>query len=101
MNKKFKLDITTQQMKDVGFRYDHNVEDYTYRFPVYKYKKQPIIFCTLGIDEETKEVRFTVKDANDNVYAPFYDREYGVNDIIPLIEKNISSELRKLGAVSK
>lgn len=95
----YKLDITRNQMKSIGFRYDRELDDYIYKFPVYKHHKIPLLFCKLGIDEETKRVLFNICDTNNTLYAPYYNGEYGRNDIIPNIEKIILSELDKLGVV--
>ena len=93
----YKLNIDRNQMKKIGFSYDHELEDYIYKFPVYKYNKVPLLFCKLGIDEETNRVWFNICDANNTLYAPYYNGEYGCNSIISDIEKVISSELNKLG----
>ena len=97
LNTQFELDLALSQMKDQGFKYDPSIEDYVYKFAVYKYKKQPLIFCKIGIDEDTKQVWYTVCDINNITYVPFYDREYGVNYMILNIEKIILQELKKLG----
>lgn len=96
----YKLDIDRNQMKKLGFRYNRSVDDYIYTFVVYKYKGTvPMIYCKLGVDEETKRVWFNVCDDNDRLYAPYYNYEYGKNSIIPDIERVISQELTKLGVI--
>lgn len=94
----YKLDIAKAKMKRIGFRYDHELDDYIYKFTVYRYSNIPLIFCKLGVDGETQMVWFNVYDANDALYSPYYDREYGNNVIIHQIEDAISTELIKLGA---
>lgn len=93
----YKLELTKNQMKSLGFRYDHDLDCYIYKFPVYKCDKIPLIFCKLGIDEETHRVWFNVYDANNIIYAPYYDNEYGNNIVIAIIERKIAQELKKLG----
>lgn len=93
----YKFDITKAQMKRIGFKYDYDLDDYVYKFPVYSYKNIPLVFCKLGIDEETKRVWLGMYDANNVMYSSYYDREYGKNSIIKNIEKAISKELNKLG----
>ena len=96
---RYKLDISKSQMKKLGFRYDRGIEEYTYTFVVYKYKGiVPMVYCKLGIDEETGIVWFKVCDDNDRLYAPYYNNEYGKNIVVQDIEKAISKELNKLGA---
>lgn len=93
----YKLNITRGQMKNLGFRYDHDLDDYIYKFPVYKCDKVPLIFCKLGIDEETNRVWFNIYDANNTLYAPYYDNEYGKNALINIIDNKINQELKRLG----
>jgi len=94
----YKLNISKTKMKEFGFRYDSKLENYIYKFPVYKNNKVPLIFCKLGINEETHAVWFNVYDSNDMLYAPYYNRTYGKNSIVPIIDKVIENELNKLGA---
>lgn len=93
---RYRLDVTKEEMKKLGFRYDNEFDDYIYKFPVYKYNKIPILFCKIGIDEETKHIWFNVYD-NNGLYMPYYNDEYGKNTLIPLIEERIEKEFSKLG----
>lgn len=92
----YKLDITKGKMKQLGFKYDHELDDYVYRFPVYEYNRVPVLFCKLGIDEETGYVWFNVYD-NNGLYMPYYNREYGNNSLIPDIEEAIQNEFKRFG----
>lgn len=96
---RFRLDISRGQMKKIGFRYDHELDGYIYRFPVYKYRNVPLLFCWLGIDEDTRTVWHDIYDSNGTLYPPYYDRGYGQNEIIPQIEDMVLAELDRLGAV--
>ncbi len=49
-NMNFKLDLSNNELKDLGFKYDNSFDTYTYRFPVYRYNKSPLIFCEIGVD---------------------------------------------------
>ncbi len=94
----YKINISKDKMKKIGFRYDRNFDGYTYTFSVYKYKGiVPMIYCKLGVDEELKKVWISVCDDNDRLYAPYYNDEYGRNTIIKDIENAITKELNKLG----
>lgn len=94
--KQFKWDITKQEMKELGFRYDFEIEEYSYKFPVYKHERTPVIFCKVGITENTNNVWYGVYDVN-GLYMPFYNRAYGKNFIIPEIEKAIEFKFQELG----
>jgi len=93
---RYKLDITKEEMKKLGFRYNNEYDGYVYRFPVYKYNKIPILFCKMGIDEETNQVWFNIYD-NNGLYMPYYNQEYGRNTLISLIDERIEKEFSKLG----
>ena len=36
---------------------------------------------------------------NGNIYPSYYNREYGKSEVLPIIDKNIAREFRKLGIV--
>lgn len=97
-NKKFKLDLSNNELKNLGFKYDNSFDAYTYRFPVHKYNKTFLIFCKIGVDEETKMIWYNVYNSDGSLYSPFYSREYGVNGLLSGIEKNILIKLKELGA---
>ena len=97
-NKTYILSATHSQMKELGFKYDYEIQDYIYKFPVYKSKKhEPLVFCKLGVDEEIKRVFYNVCNSDGTLYTPFYDRYYGKSDVVKVIDKNILKEFRKLG----
>ena len=98
-NKTYRLHITKQEKKDLGFKYDFLLQDYVYAFPVYKYNKRPVLICKLGVDDETSIVWFNVYDEKDELYHPYYNREYGKSDVMLIIDKNISREFRELGII--
>ena len=94
----YKLDLSPQELKTLGFRYDHNSEDYTYEFPVYRSHGKTVLYCKIGIEEGTKLVWFNVYDNNRQLYTPYYNRTYGRSNVITIIDSNISKELLRLGA---
>ena len=97
-NKSYILSVNSAQMKELGFKYDYIIKDYIYQFSVYKsQKKEPLVFCKLGIEEETKRVFFNVCNPDGSLYTPFYNREYGKSKVVEIIDKNIKKEFKKLG----
>lgn len=99
-NKTYISSVNSTQMKELGFKYDFEIQDYIYRFPVYlSQKKEPLVFCKLGVDEETKQVYFNVTNKDGTLYAPYYDRQYGKSVVVETIDKNIKKEFEKLGVV--
>lgn len=99
-NRTYILSLNSTQMKELGFKYDYIIKDYIYQFPVYKsQKKESLIFCKLGVDEETKQVFFNICNPDSSLYTPYYNREYGKSTVVEIIDKNIKKEFKKLGVV--
>ncbi len=96
--KKYILELTSKQQKELGFRYDSNLDEYVYEFPVYLYKRRPVVVCKLGIKEDNDEVWYQVCNTESHTYAAYYVKNYGENNIVPIIDKNIERQLKKLGA---
>lgn len=99
-NKTYILSVNSVQMKELGFKYDYEIQDYIYKFPVYlSKKKEPLVFCKLGVDEETKRIYFNICNIDGTLYTPFYDRRYGKSNVVEVVDKNIKKEFKKLGVV--
>lgn len=47
LGKRYKLDISKNEMKRLGFRFDYELDDYVYKFPVYRYGRIPVLFANL------------------------------------------------------
>lgn len=93
------MDLSRTKLKELGFRYDSKLEYYVCKFPVYNYKKQPVIFCKIGVNEEdNNSIWYNVCEANDALYAGYYNNEYGHNTMIERIDKAILHKLKDLGA---
>lgn len=96
---KFCLDLSKTKLKELGFRYDSKLECYVHKFPVYNYKKQPVVFCKIGINEEdNNSIWYNVCEVNDTLYAGYYNNEYGHNAMIERIDRAILHKLKDLGA---
>ena len=96
--KRYTLDLSYKQQKELGFKYDSKLNEYVYEFPVYLCKGRPNIICKLGINEDNNEVWYQVCNTEGRTYFPFYVRTYGENKVVFIIDKNIEKQLRRLGA---
>lgn len=96
--KRYTLDLSHKEQKELGFRYDSKLDEYMYEFPVYLYKGRPNIVCKLGINEDNNEVWYQVCDTEGRTYSAYYNRKYGKSKVIPTIDRNIKKQLNKLGA---
>ena len=99
--KTYKLKATPQELISKWFKYSNYNQSYSYDFPVYKYKRKPLIICKMLIYEDEDNVNFTIVGTNGNLYAPYYNRDFGQNEIVDIIDKNIKKEFNKLGIKSK
>lgn len=95
--------LTKEILKENNFRYIEGV--YSYRFPVYKYKNQPIIWCIIYVNIEDSLCCLHVYDQNNNTYSQYFDRTYGgknllVESIDGVIEDQINSFV-KAGILKK
>lgn len=95
--------LTKETLKENNFRYIDGL--YSYRFPVYKYKKEPILWCYLYVDIENNLCNLNVIDSNNSVYAPYFNREYGgENIVVESIDRRISTQIGlfvKTGIIKK
>lgn len=87
--------VTKDMLKDNNFKYIDGY--YSYRFLVYKYKKEPILWCNLYVDIENNSCNFNVMDNGNDTYAPFFNRRYGVkNEVVESIDRKINAQLGML-----
>lgn len=96
----YKLVLTKEEQKKIGFHYDFTLNEYVYEFPVYKskYASYPLV-CKLSIEEDTNLVIINVYNANGFLYSPYYNRTYcGRSDVIKAIDSHIIEQLKYLGA---
>lgn len=96
--KEYRIDI--QNLKNKEFKYNYQEDYYTYIFPVYKYKKKSLLFCKIYIYSDGI-VKYNVEDNNGNTYANYYNREYGANELLTIIDSTIKKEFAKLGIKQK
>ena len=95
----FELNLTVQEMKNAGFRYDMSSELYTYEFPVYKSKEgKVLLWCRLAVEENSQQIRISVYDTNKRLYPAYYNkgRIAGFHSVVSTIDENIKNELKKI-----
>lgn len=96
-------EVTKEILRENNFKYIEGV--YSYKFPVYKYKKEPILWCSLYIDIDNNSCNLSVTNLNNNIYVPYFNREYGgKNMVVESIDKKINTQLRvliKAGIIKK
>ena len=96
-------DYSKSYLQNHGFKYSSYLSDYvdeiyTYRFPLISYNKVVTISCEIAISTTTGMVNVNVLNGNTReLYASYYDREYGNYEIIKLIDIKINNKLKELG----
>lgn len=102
-DKYYKQNISKEWLVENGFKYSKSLSDeethvYTYRFPVFKYKRMTVLECELNIALEDGEVKLNVYDYGTNdKFAAFYYCEYGNYDkMLKIIWNKIEYMLGKL-----
>lgn len=91
-NYKPNSELTKEILKENNFKYIDGL--YSYRFPVYKNKKEPMIWCNLYVDIESSSCNLQVTDQSNTTYAPFFNRAYSTNNqVVEQIDKKINSQL--------
>lgn len=94
----YKLNLTNEQQKKLGFHYDMELNEYVYEFPVYR-SRYATLMCKLSIDEESNLVIINVYNTDGLLYSPYYNRTYcGRSNVIQEIDKNVLEKLKYLGA---
>ena len=101
------LIATKDELYSKGFHYNKLMSDdvtdcYSIRFPVYKYKKTIVLECELVVELQTCRVITNVFNYGTNdVYLPYYNREYGNYPILDSINEAIRAQYKKLGVKEK
>ena len=84
--------VTKDILKDNNFKYIDGC--YSYRFPVYKHKKDTIMWCNLYVDVDNNLCNINVYDNNNNTYPAFHNRTYGgKNKVVESIDRRINTQL--------
>ena len=92
--------ISAEYLEDNGFKEIANGV-YRLRFPIYFYKKTPVIFCNATVVPKWgKRITLEIKDMNDKTYAMWYDTK--CDQLAPKFRKelgeSISRRMHKIGA---
>lgn len=96
-------DYSKQHLQSKGFRYNRTLSDsseeiYTYRFSLISYNKTTTIECEISVSITTGMVNINVINSSTReLYASYYNREYGNFEIVKLMDTKISKKIKELG----
>ena len=84
--------LTREQLLENNFKYIDGC--YSYRFSVYKYKKETTLWCSLYVNLEESTCTINVHDGNNNTYPAFFNRKYGgTHKVVESIDRKVRSQL--------
>lgn len=84
------------------FRYnsylsEYGDEIYTYKFPVVTYNKSTTIECEINVSIISGAVNVNVYSVGTKeLYAPYYNREFGYYKLLKSIDSKIENKLKEL-----
>lgn len=96
-------DYSKQFLQKHRFRYssylsEYGDEVYTYRFPLISYNKTVTIECEIDVSVTTGVINLNVYSAGTKeLYVPYYNREFGNNDLLKSIDMKIKNKFKELG----
>ena len=96
-------DYSKQFLQKHRFRYnsylsEYGDEVYTYKFPLISYNKTTTIECEISVSTMTGIVNVNVYNAGTReLYASYYNREFGKYEIIKSIDIKVEKKLKELG----
>ena len=77
---------------------EYGDEVYTYKFPLITYNKQTTIECEISVSTITGVVNVNVYNAGTReLYASYYNREFGRYELIKSIDLKINKKIDGLG----
>lgn len=85
---KYKLskNLTALKLRKNGFK------NGTYRCNVYK----DMFYFLMVIDKDNNDWFYQVVDKDNNIYTQYYDREYGINEVVEKIDKVINEVINEM-----
>lgn len=96
-------DYSKEFLQRHKFRYssylsEYGDEIYTYKFPLITYNKSATIECEIAVSLATGVVNVNVYNAGTKeLYASYYNREFGKCEILNSIDMKIEKKLKELG----
>ena len=91
----------------LGFKYNRNLSDsvddiYTYRFTVATYGSNSVLETVIDVSSATGVVNINVVNSGTReLYANYYNREYGYNKLLSTIDAKITKKIKEFNIVWK
>ena len=94
--------LQKNQFRYKSYLSEYEDEVYTYIFPVYFYRQTATIECEIAVSATSGAVNVNVYNAGiKELYAAYYNRDFGKYEIIESIDTRINKKLTELGIKNK
>ena len=93
---------TPYHLRQLGFHYLIDNENYVLTFPILRYKGRPILLCKLVYNIVDNTLSYDIINTNNEPLALYYDREYGnAEEFIEKIDSIVDRKMKTMGFKKK
>ena len=97
-NKYYFPNPTPYHLRQLGFHYSIDSENYILTFPILRYKGRPTLLCKLVYNIPDNELHYDIINSNNELLALYYDREFGnARDYIKKIDSIVDRKMKAMG----
>lgn len=99
MNNKYYIPYPTPyHLRQLGFHYSIDSENYILTFPILRYKGRPTLLCKLVYNIVDNILSYDIINTNNEPLALYYDREYGnAEEFIKKIDSIVDRKMKAMG----
>ena len=103
MNNKYYIPYPTPyHLRQLGFHYSIDNENYSLTFPILRYKGRPTLLCKLVYNIVDNNLLYDIINTNNELLALYYDREYGdAREFIEKIDSIVDRRMKAMGFKKK
>lgn len=93
---------TPYHLRQLGFHYLIDNENYSLTFPILRYKGRPTLLCKLVYNIVDNKLLYDIINTNNELLALYYDREYGdAREFIKKIDSIVDRKMKAMGFKKK
>ena len=93
---------TPYHLRQLGFHYLIDNENYSLTFPILRYKGRPTLLCKLVYNIVDNKLLYDIINTNNELLALYYDREYGdAREFIEKIDSIVDRKMKAMGFKKK
>ena len=93
---------TPYHLRQLGFHYLIDNENYVLTFPILRYKGRPTLLCKLVYNIVDNKLLYDIINTNNELLALYYDREYGdAREFIEKIDSIVDRKMKAMGFKKK